>query len=104
MANPALDYSASPNPGCHLSKDTFVFDGNSQTAHLIARTILVNDPHQKFALIPKQNTTYFGINVPSEYLDEKFVLLSQTGQVLSGTSALDFINERLKLTEMYQYH
>lgn len=101
MANPALEQSFSPNLGFHLSKDTFIFDGNSQTAHIIARTLLVNDPYRKFALIPKQNTPYFGISVPSEYADENFLLISQDGQIICGKLALEIISERLKLKEMY---
>jgi len=101
MANPALDHSISPNLGFHVSKDTFIFDGNSQTAHLIARTLLVNDPYQKFALIPKQNTHFFGISIPNQYENEKFLLVSQDGQVLCGKLALEVISEKLKLKEIY---
>jgi len=101
MANSALDYRLNLRPSYHINKDTFIFDGNSQSAHIIARTLLVNDPHQKFALIPKQNTDFFGIHVPNEYAHEQFLLLSMDGQVLCGNSALDVISERLKLKEIY---
>lgn len=78
-------------------KDTFIFDGNSPSAHIIARTILTNDPSQKFGLIPRQNTPFFGIEIPGEYQNEKFILITQTREVLCGDEALEFISQRLRL-------
>ncbi len=104
MANLAFNSVTSrenTNRFFELNKDTFIFDGNSQTAHLIARTLLVNDPAQKIALIPRQNTPFFGIDIPSELSNEKFILISTDGRVLRGRNALDNISKRLKLDEIY---
>ena len=62
-----------------------------------SRTILTNDPSQKFGLIPRQNTPFFGIDIPHEYQHEKFLLITQTKEVLCGEEALEFISQRLKL-------
>jgi hypothetical protein len=82
-------------------KDTFIFDGNSQSAHIIARTILTNDSAHTFDLIPKQNTPFFGFELPEYYKEEKFILITQSGEVLSGNQALNVISKRLKLKVNY---
>lgn len=98
MANTALNLA---NQSSYLiNRDIFIFDGNSQSAHIIARTILVNDLYQQLNLIPKQNTAYFGIAVPKAHSEEKFVVLTQTGEVLVGDAALEFATLRLKLEQV----
>ncbi len=95
MANPALNIANQSN--YLVNRDIFVFDGNSQSAHIIARTVLVNDPYQQLNLIPKQNTSYFGIEVPTAHSEEKFIVMTRTGDVLVGDAALQFVTLRLKL-------
>jgi len=93
--------SSSHNATFQVHKDTLVFDGNSKTAHLIARTLLINDPSQKFSLMPKQNSHFFGIDIPEEYLHEKFLLIGTNGEVKRGKQALDHMSEKLNLDKMY---
>ena len=94
-ANPALKLDNQQN--YLLNRDIFIFDANSPSAHIIARTILVNDPYQYLNLIPKQNSAYFGIHIPNCHAGEQFVLLTQNGEFLSGDEALELVSTRLKL-------
>lgn len=95
MANPAQQLEHTTN---YLTqRDIFIFDGNSRSAHKIALTILVHDQSQKFDLVPKQNAPFFGIELPEAHREEKFILVMQTGEILNGKTALDFISHRLKL-------
>jgi len=95
MANPALNIQQTRN--FLIKKDILIFDANSQSAHIIARTILVNDPSQKFHLIPRQSAAFFGVELPHKYEKEKFILMTQTGETICGKNALSLISERLKL-------
>ena len=95
MANPAQHLESARN--FLVRKDTFIFDGNSHSAHVIARTILVHDLAHHFDLVPRQNAPFFGIALPLEHSDEKFILVTQQGEVLSGQEALERISQRLKL-------
>ena len=101
MTNLALNLDHISDTTICVNKDTFIFDGNSKSAHIIVRTLLVNDITQKYAFMPKQNTLFFGINIPSEYNDEKFLLVGQKGEVLRGKFALESISEQLNLKRIY---
>ena len=101
MTNLAFSLEHNSDTTFHVDKDTFIFDGNSKSAHIIARTLLINDITQKFALIPKQNTLFFGINIPFEYNDEKFLLIGKNGEVLRGNAALESISVQLNLKRIY---
>jgi hypothetical protein len=107
MTNLAFDFTCDQeintdsNTVFQVHKDTLIFDGNSKTAHLIARTLLVNDPQQKFALMPKQNSPFFGVELPEKYSQEKFLLISLSGEIKCGKEALDFMSERLNLKDIY---
>jgi|GEM_PF-6829429 len=105
MANPALQIRDNSATISHLTqekltKNTLIFDGNSQSAHIIARTVLVNDPAQKVALIPKQNTAFFGIEIPQQFNREKFLLINLSGEILYGRLALECISQSLNLNRL----
>lgn len=90
-------------PCFHSHRNTFIFDGNSQAAHLLARSILVHDREHLFDLIPKQNTDFFAksLAIPSE--PDEVLVLTQDGVILRGEKAIRFVSEQLHLKKIY-YH
>jgi hypothetical protein len=91
------------SPCFHSHRNTFIFDGNSQSAHLLARTILVHDRQHLFDLIPKQNTKYFGKYLPIQSEQDEILVLTQDGVILRGEKAIRFVGEQLNLSKIY-YH
>ncbi len=98
-----LNKTSTNQPCFHTHRNTFIFDGNSQSAHLLARTILVHDRQHLFDLIPKQNTEYFGKSLPIKSENDEVLVLTQDGVVLRGEKAIRFVGEKLNLKKIY-YH